>query len=196
MSLPFGAQAAHYQAFKDMVFQPGLAKNLDALIAVLEQSGLYPELLAEARTLRPEPQRLEYDFNRMCIGPYRLTVPPYESVYRSGKSVLNSHHTVDVHAYYQQLGLTIEPRFNEPADYIGNELEFLYCASALASEHRRAGRDGVAEELDQLARQFLTEHLGLWCGDFADKMVAHAREPFWRLYGVALNHYVQSQMTH
>ncbi|MBY5920803.1 molecular chaperone [Ferrimonas balearica] len=196
MSLPFGAQAAHYQAFKGMVFQPGCADNLEALIQVLEQGGQYPELLAEARALRDEPERLEYDFNRMCIGPYRLTVPPYESVYRSGKSVLNSHHTVNVHAYYQQLGLTIEPRFNEPADYIGNELEFLFCASALAFEHREAGNPDVALELDQLAGQFLEAHLGTWCGEFSDKMMANAREPFWRHYGAALNHYVQSQMTH
>ncbi|MBY6185100.1 molecular chaperone TorD family protein [Marinobacter hydrocarbonoclasticus] len=196
MSLPFGAQAAHYQAFKGMVFQPGLADNLDALIRVLEQGDQYPELLAEARKMRAMPERLEFDFNRMCIGPYRLTVPPYESVYRSGKSVLNSHHTVNVHAFYQQLGLTIEPRFNEPADYIGNELEFLYCVSALTSEHRHAGNADVAGELEALAQQFLTEHLGAWCGDFTDKLMEHAREPFWRHYGAALNHYVQSQMIH
>ncbi len=83
-STDFGPVAAGYQAFKGMLFTPSSPETLQRLITWLEHNQQYPMLLQEARKWLTEPIELECDYNRMCIGPTRLLVPPYESVYRDG----------------------------------------------------------------------------------------------------------------
>lgn len=129
----------------------------------------------------------------MCIGPTKLLVPPYESVYRDVGRQIHTDRTLEVADFYQQLGLVTDTGFNEPADYIGNELEFLFCAEAL--RHQQQNEDpAAADELEQLAQVFLEQHLGTWYQAFAQGISQHARLDFWRCYAQALEDFLTSRL--
>lgn len=92
------AQSLH--AFKETFFQPGSPAALESLSRWARSAG-HPMLAAEA------------EFNRMCIGPYRLTVPPYESVWRSHGRVLNNRYSAAVEYAFSEVGLTSHGKLNE-----------------------------------------------------------------------------------
>ncbi|SDI32227.1 chaperone TorD involved in molybdoenzyme TorA maturation [Ferrimonas sediminum] len=196
MNCDYGPIASAYHALKGMVFAPSNPESVANLIAYLEASGSNPELLAEAQRHADAPEDLECDFNRMCIGPYRLLVPPYESVYCASGRQINTDDTVKVADFYQNIGLVIDEKLNEPADYIGNELEFLYCVEALVSEHQKQENSDTATALEELAQEFLSLHLGTWYQKFTEGMEKHAQTDFWRLYAGELRRFLSSRMTH
>lgn len=192
-STDFGPVAAGYQALKGMLFTPSSPEALQRLITWLEHNQQYPMLLQEARKWLTEPIELECDYNRMCIGPTRLLVPPYESVYRDGGRQLSTDNTSAVATFYQKLGLVIDNKLNEPADYIGNEMEFLFCAEALRHHHSHTNPT-VANELNQMAQHFLQQHLGTWFEHFTDKMSHHAQLKFWDCYAKALADFLANRL--
>lgn len=87
------AQSLH--AFKETFFQPGSPAALESLSRWARSAG-HPMLAAEAEMAARDTDAAEAEFNRMCIGPYRLTVPPYESVWRSHGRVLNNRYSAAV----------------------------------------------------------------------------------------------------
>ena len=90
MTSQYGPTATAYFAFKSMIFFPSKAEALNGLIAYLEASNPQSPLLNEAKRFIDDASELEFDFNRMCIGPYKLLVAPYEGIYRSGNHVMNT----------------------------------------------------------------------------------------------------------
>lgn len=196
MTHPYGTVASAYSAFKGVIFAPASKEALSQLIGYLQHSGGAPELLAEAQCYFDAPHELEFDFNRMCIGPYKLTVPPYESVYLSHHRELFTEETDRVADWYQELGLIPDGGLNEPADFIGHELEFLYCLHALKSEYTKQGREDANIELDRMANEFMQQHLGKWYQAFTSDMEREAKLNFWRLYAIALRQFLSSQLTH
>ena len=122
MQTEFGPNAQAFHAFKGMLFEPSNPESLERLIAYFEAQGGAPALLEAAKAHQDNPLELECDFNRMCIGPTRLLVPPYESVYRATGRQINTDKTVAVAEFYQHIGLVVDEGLSEPADFIGNEL--------------------------------------------------------------------------
>ena len=122
----------------------------------------------------------------MCIGPYRLTVPPYESVWRTGRRVLNNRFSAAVQYSYEEIGLAVGD-MNEPVDFFGYELEFCYATHALASAYEKEGKTQEAELLREAASRFWAEHLGHWAGKFLEAMQQDARHPFWRAWAQTLS---------
>ncbi|RTR37227.1 molecular chaperone TorD [Shewanella canadensis] len=194
MTAQYGPMATAYFAYKSMIFSPSGTEALTGMIAYLEADRPDSPLLAEAKKFVDDSSELEFDFNRMCIGPYKLLVAPYEGVYRSGNHVMNTDETVRVAEFYQEIGLVIDEKFNEPADFIGNELEFLYCVHALASEQKAANNIEAFEELTAIADEFLTKHLGTWITPFCEGIKNHAQQAFWREFATELHLLITQQM--
>ncbi|ABZ78562.1 cytoplasmic chaperone TorD family protein [Shewanella halifaxensis HAW-EB4] len=186
----FGSVANGYQALKGMLFTPSAPECLERLIDWLEASQINNELLAEARKSQNTLIDLECDFNRMCVGPTRLLVPPYESVYCSVGSQLNTKETVAVADFYQNIGLVIDKNLNEPADYIGNELEFLFCLEALNHQQKEQVNHNESTALDELAQLFISQHLGRWYQDFTYGIEQHTEMTFWRHYAQTLRDFL------
>ncbi|GIU48133.1 TorD/DmsD family molecular chaperone [Shewanella algidipiscicola] len=191
--LEFGPVALGYHALKGMLFTPASDESLQQLINWLESQPRYGELLNEARQWHGSSLELECDFNRMCIGPTKLLVPPYESVYRDYGRQIHTERTVAVADFYQQLGLIPDSGFNEPADYIGNELEFLFCAEAMSYQQVQQDPQAAAE-LTLLAQTFLQHHLGTWYQDFTTGMSKHARLKFWTCYAQVLEDFLADRL--
>ena len=194
MTTQYGPMATAYFAYKSMIFSPSGTEALTGMIAYLEANRSDSPLLTEAKKLVGDSSELEFDFNRMCIGPYKLLVAPYEGVYRSGNHVMNTDETVRVAEFYQEIGLVIDEKFNEPADFIGNELEFLYCVHALASEQKAANNIEAFEELTAIADEFLIKHLGTWITPFCEGVKTHAQQAFWREFATELHLFITQQM--
>lgn len=170
---------------KEPVFHPGTS-------SVYEQLGIWAQKhdlkeLSEACALAMnDTDEVEADFNRMCIGPYRLTVPPYESVWRAGKRVLNNRFSAAVQFSYEEVGLTVGD-MNEPVDFFGYELEFCYCTLAFAEVHAKEGRKEQADFLRQAHSRFWAEHFGHWADQFLQAMQQDAKHPFWQAWARTLS---------
>ncbi|GIU25114.1 hypothetical protein TUM4644_20160 [Shewanella colwelliana] len=193
MTTQYGPTATAYHAFKSMMFAPSDLNALAGLIAYLQQARPESPLLSEAMKFSSDSSELEFDFNRMCIGPYKLLVAPYESVYLSGNHQIFTEETVKVAQFYQQIGLIIDDSFNEPADFIGNELEFLYCLHAMASEQHALDKHEYVAALHELANEFLEMHLGRWITPFCEGIIQHATQAFWREFAKELLHFINEQ---
>lgn len=167
------------RVFKEPLFHAGTPACYHA-IALWAADNNQSDLARLAKDAVERIDETESDFNRMCIGPYRLSVPPYESVWRSGGRVLNNRYSAAVAHSYAELGLTISGDFREMSDYIGNELEFLFCLAGLAFHARSEDRGDDERELTEMYRRFWAEHLGHWVYDFLGAVQADAREAFWR----------------
>lgn len=195
MKAEYGSVTQAYHAYKSMIFAPSGKEALTGLIAYLEAHRPQSPLLVEAQKfVDADIMELEFDFNRMCIGPYKLLVMPYESVYRTGSKVMNTDDTVKVADFYQEIGLIIDETFNEPADFIGNELEFLYCVHALADEQQMVDNLEAVNELRALGEAFLTTHLGTWITPYCEGIEKHAKQAFWGEFARDMHSFITEQL--
>lgn len=96
---------------------------------------------------------LEFDFNRLFVGPDRLEAAPYESVYRGTERAFMQAETMAVRKFYERAGLSLVNKNREPDDHLSFELEF---AGYLLEESLE---DSVYYELYEA---FLRLHLFQW----------------------------------
>lgn len=98
-------------------------------------------------------EELEFDFNRLFVGPNRLEVSPYESTYRNAERVLMQGETLAVRRFYEKAGLVVSKKNIEPDDHIALELEFVcYLLENSLTD----------ATYYQLYQEFLEEHLFQW----------------------------------
>lgn len=182
-------------AFKEVMFHAGKASAYEQIAGWAERSG--KQRLAElAKDAAGRLDDVEADFNRMCIGPYRLTVPPYESVWRSNERIMNNIYSAAVEHSYAELGLAVGQAMNEPCDFFAYELEFMYCAAALFSQNKAAGNNENCEVLEEMMWRFWAEHLGHWAGKFLEAFAKDSREEFWREWAVELKSELERYTNH
>ncbi|MCI5851805.1 MAG: molecular chaperone TorD family protein [Sutterellaceae bacterium] len=182
----WGALKGFFQVFKDAPLQAGKKETYVALAEWARASG--EQLLAlSAEEAESDPYRAEADFNRMCIGPGRLTVPPYESVWRTGTRIMNNRFTEAVRHSYAEAGLVVNPGMKEMPDFFGNELEFLYYLTSLLEAHKKLGHEDVCDALEEAADRFWAEHLGHWATKFLAAIEADARATVWKEWARVLS---------
>lgn len=66
---------------------------------------------------------IEYQFNRLFVGPGQVTAPPYASVYLEKQQVLMGPTTLGIRRIYASLGLEVPDRGRIPDDFIAYELD-------------------------------------------------------------------------
>lgn len=166
--------------------------------ATLEElSDLLPEFLGEARpflwpALKQEVKALEAclktsdipslraEYDRLFTGPDKLLIPPYASVYLEPEPVIMGPSTLEVLRIYEEAGFLLSPSFKDLPDHIAAELEFI---ALLCEEEKEAWRRGDLSEAARLLgleEAFLREHLIRWIPDFASKVLAVSKSPFYR----------------
>ncbi len=150
MSHPDAALAA----LRDF-FAAGSGAELERACARLATAGCVPPPEAD--------EDLEYDFNRLFVGPGRLAAPPYASVYLETEPRLMGETTLLVRAVYHALGLASPRQSALPDDHLSLELDAALALRAAAGE-----ADGP--EMAALRRYFLAEHLGRWLPAFAARV--------------------------
>ncbi|MFN7253229.1 MAG: molecular chaperone [Anaerobacillus sp.] len=109
-------------------------------------------------------EELEYEFNRLFVGPNRLEASPYESTYRNDQRSLMQYETLAVRKFYQKAGLEVSKKNVDPDDHLALELEFVCYLLKNSIEN---------DQYYKLYQDFLEEHLLQWivthCGLVREK---------------------------
>lgn len=66
---------------------------------------------------------VEYEFNRLFIGPMALLAPPYASVYIESEPQLMGSSTLEIRQLYYALGLSVFSENRIPDDHLSYEIE-------------------------------------------------------------------------
>ena len=129
------------------------------------------ELSAALRSLnwdmdRARVSRLEYEFNRLFVGPAPPAAPPWASVYLEKESRLMGEAAVEMRRLCRALGLA--PTDGIPEDWLPIELELWLVLSILAEEE---GEPAIFE-----ARKKIEIHALSWIPFFIERLKDGARE--------------------
>lgn len=96
---------------------------------------------------------LEFEFNRLFVGPNRLEVSPYASTYRNDQRALMQGETLAVRKFYEKAGLVVSKKNVDPDDHLALELEFVCYL---------LGKSLEDEMYYHMYHEFLKEHLFHW----------------------------------
>ena len=123
---------------------------------------------------------LEWDFNRLFVGPGEMLAPPWESVYRSKTKLTFQEPTLQVRAVYERFGVQAPAVHREPDDHLGLELAFVATLSDLAAA--AAARDDTAQLATccQTQKDFLQDHLLAWAPACLALVEKHADTDYYR----------------
>lgn len=101
-------------------------------------------------------QEVEYDFNRLFVGPAAIPAPPYASAYAK-EPLLMGKATLEVRDAYREMGLEVPDRNATPDDHIAFELD---AAAAL----------GVSQDarFKTIRAWLIADHMSDWVPRFAD----------------------------
>ncbi len=127
---------------------------------------------------------LQGDYTRLFIGPGKVIVPPWESVYFNEERLTFQEQTLDVRGWYRCFGLEVERLRHEPDDHIGLELAFLVHLAQLGMGYLENGNQADLEQLLQSQKDFLSKHLLQWGPAFCDQLCDKAHTGFY--HGLAL----------
>jgi TorA maturation chaperone TorD len=128
---------------------------------------------------------LQRDYTRLFIGPGKVIVPPWESVYFDDDRLVFQEETLEVREWYRRFGLEAEHLHREPDDHIGLELAFLvYLAQLGTAKLEDGGQQANFEQILQSQKEFLSEHLLRWAPAFCEQVCDEANTLFYR--GAAL----------
>ncbi len=111
------------------------------------------------------------EYARLFIGPRRVPVPPYESVYRENRKSIFGRHTMAVREVYQNAGIELGAGLNIPEDFIGFELEFMYYLSFETVKAIEADEWDKVSKLLSYQQYFLSHHLVKWINEFTQDIV-------------------------
>lgn len=151
---------------------------------------LYPLMPAALETiekfkreisLAKDIQRLQVEFTRLFIGPFHLTAPPYESVYREeSRGLLMGDSTIDARRMYLEEGLDVPHSVHDLPDHILAELEFM---SYLSEQEASACGEDREKRAYYLKKQdaFMSRHLTVWIPEFSLRIFEESKEEFYRL---------------
>jgi len=173
-------RAAIYSLFSQLLYMP--RDNVDVLIqAFNEMLGLGQDSV--------DHEMLEYEYNRLFVGPGHVPCPPYESVYRKDRPLMErglvmGPSVADVKAMYLQGGLEMSKKFRDLPDHISVELEFMaYLCS----------RESSSERFVDIEREFFNRHIRVWYRDFLNCIMANTTSSFYLKLAQALEEFLDEE---
>ncbi|MGF1670350.1 MAG: molecular chaperone [Balneolaceae bacterium] len=160
----------------------------------------YPDIfenIPTEMTVLEDFEELKVEYARLFIGPFKLLVPPYGSMYLEDVEHLMANSTLDVLRRYKEENIDVA--IQEIPDHISIELEFMYYLMYLEmralepeqfkyqkngynsnSEHNGVVKSEKSSEKmvsDFRFKQydFLNKHLSRWIPLFGEKVKEHAK---------------------
>jgi TorA maturation chaperone TorD len=127
------------------------------------------------------------DYTRLFLGPGKVPVPPWESVYATKSRVLFTEETLQVRETYRANGYLPADYPHVADDHLALELDFM---AHLAGEALEAGPDDRLAYL-HTSKQFLNDHLLKWAPSYAADMQAQSREHFYAAVAQSLAGFLQ-----
>lgn len=137
---------------------------------------------------------LQKDYTRMCFVSKPRLVPLFESVYREGKLYQDS--TFQIARLYDEAGIKLGKEFKLPPDHITLELEFMSYLIYQEIEAVKNGNQDNEEMALRLQKETMDKHLGQFGLSLADKLMNHAKTPFYQGIGDFLKDLIQLELQH
>jgi TorA maturation chaperone TorD len=177
----------------------------------MECGQLYEAILQARRLLCPNdesipkghPQdlataQLSKEYLRLFVGPGRVQCPPYESVHRQDRPILErglvmGPSAADVRHRYAEAGLVLPKNFTDLPDHIAVEMEFMHF---LCTEELKCIEQGNPEESrrrKKMEQEFLREHLEHWVEQFADRVLKSTNSSFYKSAAELLKSFVKNE---
>lgn len=107
--------------------------------------------------------KLEYQFNRLFVGPDTVVAPPYASFYLEAQPRLFGETTLQVRTFYAKHGFLVPGNNSVPDDFLPYELD-----AALALRHLL--RQSLDERVQASYTWFVCEHMGAWLPPFGQRV--------------------------
>ena len=101
---------------------------------------------------------VEYDFNRLFVGPAAVPAPPYASAYQEEPSLMGEP-ALEARDAYRALGLEVPDKNATPDDHLAFELDAVAALGSVPD-----GGTGV----DRLRAWFVGDHMGGWVPRFIE----------------------------
>jgi putative dimethyl sulfoxide reductase chaperone len=142
--------------------------------------------------------QLSKEYLRLFVGPGRVQCPPYESVHRQDRPILErglvmGPSTADVRHRYAEAGLVLPKNFTDLPDHIAVEMEFMHF---LCSEELKSIEQGNLQESARrktMEQEFLKEHLEHWVEGFADCVLKSTNSSFYKSAAGLLKSFVKNE---
>lgn len=165
----------------------------------------YPDIfknLSPELTASEGVEELKLEHTRLFIGPFKLPVPPYGSMYLESEEQLMTNSTIDVLRRFKEENLDVA--IQEIPDHITIELEYMYLLvykemKAVELNQAKFQKNGTGNTLehhdmpesekspeklisDYRFKQydFLNKHLSRWIPAFEEKVEEHAKLQLYR----------------
>jgi len=153
-----------------------IARTLDGL--GFPASDCFPDVREEQLL-----EDLAVEYTRLFVGPGpRISL--YESVNANtggrSEAALWSERTVKVKNFIEGTGLNYASDFADLPDHVSVELEFMQRLASNEAEALLAGRRAEAQTLVNIQRTFFHDHIGSWLSILCGKVIANAKEPFYK----------------
>ncbi|ADH84917.1 TorD/DmsD family molecular chaperone [Desulfurivibrio alkaliphilus] len=183
-----------YRILSAMYYSPAaeLLEMLENLPAALEAT--YPslapyavDLLIEFKEQPADSTNLKVEYARLFVGPGTLVAAPYGSVYLDEGRKLMGETTMNALEHYQAVGLKANKESNQPPDFIGTELEFMFFLGHCYLQSQNP-------DFIERQRSFLGQHPALWIEPFTEAIIAHSTAEFYRLLATLTQQFILTDM--
>jgi TorA maturation chaperone TorD len=124
-------------------------------------------------------EKLRIEYTRLFEGPGQMPVVPFASFHLSRSKALMTQDTLSVRASYLEAGLAVEALNQEPDDYIGIELEFLWFLTREALLALQAGDIDAAHKRLAQRYAFVDGHFQRWIPFVASSLSDATQEDFF-----------------
>lgn len=148
-------------------------------IMLSEESSAYLKA-ADAALPQTTLDELRQDYTELYIGPGRMSVPIWESVYRNEERRLFDQHTLQVRETYARHGMEFTLKNKKPEDHVAIELEFMRVLTERLLKTLDMDDENAEYILLQEQEQFLTGHMLPWFPKFVALTQEHAQTEFYR----------------
>jgi anaerobic sulfite reductase subunit A len=136
---------------------------------------------------------LAAEYANLFLNAGNQPVFPYESVYTSPGELLMQKARDEVKLEYSQQGLGRSEKFNEPEDHLAIELEFMsiLCQKTIKALRIDDREQGIAYLQKQ--KEFLEQHLLVWCPRFCNDLVLASESDFYRGIAILTKSYLDTE---
>lgn len=155
-----------YQVLKTgfEIIDPDCVKHVQKMIGYSEKYSL-EELLVE--------------YARLFVGPFKIMVPPYSSLYFGDKTLM-SNVSIWVLEYYKQAGLNFDRNVKDLPDHIAVETEFLYYLLFNKIKEWEEGNYENMGKLHDLLVYFVNNHYRKWVPEFCNRVIEKTHNGFYK----------------
>lgn len=136
-------------------------------------------------------QELMVEYARMFIGPFKIPVPPYSSMYFQGKTLM-SNVTLWVMEIYKQAGLNFDTNLKDLPDHVVVETQFLYYLLFNEVSEFKNGNKEDAERYNNLLHYFVNQHYRVWVPVFCNKIIENTDNSFYKALAGCFEKFVRT----